>query len=137
VPGLILAAINPDNTPHGYNWTFAFPMLLFVVVAALLYALFRRPHRRVPARAISADKGSRLPEAQAAGAASIAGGLSLGPGGGATESQHEPAGAHLAENVSPDDLKTDDGAPAESDPADADADRTGRTTAGDGTEDSE
>ena len=54
MPGLILAAINPDNTPHGYNWTFAFPMLLFIVIAAILYALFSRPHRRVPGRPISA-----------------------------------------------------------------------------------
>jgi hypothetical protein len=50
---LILAAINPANTPHGYNWTFAFPMLLFIVIAAILYALFSRPHHRVPPRRIS------------------------------------------------------------------------------------
>ena len=53
MPGLILAAVNPDNTPHGYNWTFAFPMLLFIVIALILYALFSRPHRRVPGRPIS------------------------------------------------------------------------------------
>jgi hypothetical protein len=41
----------PDNTPHGYNWTFGFPMILFLVVAAALYLLlFARPHQRVPAR---------------------------------------------------------------------------------------
>jgi hypothetical protein len=51
---VILAAISPDNTPHGYNWTFAFPMLLFIVVALILYALFSRPHRRVPGRVVSA-----------------------------------------------------------------------------------
>ena len=50
MPGLILAAITPDNTPHGYNWTFAFPMLLFIVIALILYALFSRPHRRIPGR---------------------------------------------------------------------------------------
>jgi len=53
VPGLIIAVVNPDNTPHGYNWTFAFPMLLFIVIAAVLYALFSRPHRRVPGHPIS------------------------------------------------------------------------------------
>jgi len=53
VPGLIVAVVNPDNTPHGYNWTFAFPMLLFIVIALVLYALFSRPHRRVPGRPIS------------------------------------------------------------------------------------
>jgi hypothetical protein len=54
VPGVVLAAVNPDNTPHGYNWTFAFPMLLFIVIALILYALFSRPHRRVPASPIHA-----------------------------------------------------------------------------------
>ena len=34
---LILAAVSPDNTPHGYNWTFAFPMLLFIVIGIVLY----------------------------------------------------------------------------------------------------
>ena len=64
MPGLILAAVSPDNTPHGYNWTFAFPMLLFIVIALILYALFSRPHRRVPARPIqAASAGSRAPDA--------------------------------------------------------------------------
>ena len=54
--GVVLAAVNPDNTPHGYNWTFAFPMLLFIVIALILYALFSRPHRRVPGRAIHASQ---------------------------------------------------------------------------------
>lgn len=58
--GVVLAAVNPDNTPHGYNWTFAFPMLLFIVVALILYALYSRPHRRVPGRPIRAGStGSR------------------------------------------------------------------------------
>ena len=54
--GVVLAAVNPDNTPHGYNWTFAFPMLLFIVIALVLYALFSRPHRRVPGRPINASQ---------------------------------------------------------------------------------
>jgi hypothetical protein len=96
VPGVILAAISPDNTPHGYNWTFAFPMLLFIVIALILYALFSRPHRRIPGRAISATPGgSRAPDAQSARAAAVAGGLSLAAGGGSTESANEPAGAHI------------------------------------------
>jgi hypothetical protein len=54
VPGLIFAApITPDNTPHGYNWTFAFPMLLFIIIGGVLYLLFSRPHRRVPGRMIA------------------------------------------------------------------------------------
>jgi hypothetical protein len=65
VPRLILAAVTPDNTPHGYNWTFAFPMLLFIVVALVLYVLFSRPHRRVPGEPISVTTGPHL---QASGA---------------------------------------------------------------------
>jgi hypothetical protein len=97
VPGLILAAVNPDNTPHGYNWTFAFPMLLFIVIALILYALFSRPHRRVPGRPIAASPtGSRVPDAGTARAAAVAGGLSAATGGGSAESHVEPAGAHAA-----------------------------------------
>jgi hypothetical protein len=97
VPGLILAAVNPDNTPHGYNWTFAFPMLLFIVIALVLYVLYSRPHRRVPRRPISATSaGSRAPDSSTARAAAVAGGLSVAPGGGSGESASEPAGAQAA-----------------------------------------
>jgi hypothetical protein len=63
VHALILAAINPDNTPHGYNWTYAFPMLLFIVIALVLWGLFGRPHHRVPARPLSLSPSSRVPDA--------------------------------------------------------------------------
>jgi hypothetical protein len=46
VQGMLLAAaISPDNTPHGYNLTFAFPELMFIIIAAVLYLRFRSPHR--------------------------------------------------------------------------------------------
>jgi len=97
VPGLILAAVSPDNTPAGYNWTFAFPGLLFIIIALVLYALYSRPHRRVPSRPISATSaGSRAPDARTARAAAVAGGLSVAPGGGTSESPTEPAGAQAA-----------------------------------------
>jgi hypothetical protein len=63
---LILAAINPDNTPGGYQWTYLFPMLLFIVIAAILYMLFSRPHRRVPSRAIALTARASQPPAAAA-----------------------------------------------------------------------
>jgi len=66
VPGLIVAVVNPDNTPHGYNWTFAFPMLLFIVIALVLYALFSRPHRRVPGRPISSATTAPIPSVEIA-----------------------------------------------------------------------
>ena len=99
MPGLILAAaVTPDNTPGGYILTFAAPIGLFAVVAAILYLLFSRPHRRVPARRTLLPARTSVPEPGAARAASIAGGLPLAAGGGATETHLEAAGAiHAAE----------------------------------------
>jgi hypothetical protein len=101
VPRLILAAVTPANTPHGYNWTFAFPMLLFIVVALILYVLFSRPHRRVPGEPISVTTGPHL----------------------------QSSGPALADTVLADTVLADTGladsgseeAPAETDPADVDA----------------
>jgi hypothetical protein len=45
VHAALLAAVQPDNTPHGYNLTFAFPELMFIIIAGALYLRFRRPHR--------------------------------------------------------------------------------------------
>jgi hypothetical protein len=81
---LILAAINPDNTPGGYQWTYLFPMLLFIVIAVILYTLFSRPHRRVPSRAIVLTaKASPAPAASAAN--------------GKTAVEAEPAGEDTTE----------------------------------------
>jgi fatty acid desaturase len=41
---LLAAAIYPDNTPHGYNLTFAFPMLMFIIIAGALFLRFRGAH---------------------------------------------------------------------------------------------
>jgi hypothetical protein len=45
VRGTLLAAVSPDNTPHGANLTFVIPVVFFVVVATVLYLRFRGPHR--------------------------------------------------------------------------------------------
>jgi hypothetical protein len=88
-----LAAITPDNTPHGYNLTFAVPLGVFAVVAVTLCLLLGRPHRRIPARRGALPGGRHAPtDAGAARAASVAGGLSVAPGGGHAESHLEPAG---------------------------------------------
>ncbi len=100
MPGLIVAAVTPDNTPHGYNWTFAFPMLLFIVVALILYTLFSRPHRRVPGTPISATASGR--QARSTGAAP------------------QSSGAALADTAS-------DEAPGDTDPADVDTAASGAT----------
>jgi phosphotransferase system glucose/maltose/N-acetylglucosamine-specific IIC component len=78
VPGLILAGVTPDNTPSGYYWTFLFPMLLFIVIAAVLYMLFSRPHRRVPGRRIASAAAGAAPSAEVAQATAAAGAESGG-----------------------------------------------------------
>lgn len=114
MPRLILAAVNPDNTPHGYNLTFAFPMLLFIISAVILYLLFSRPHRRIPARAVRLPaRTAGAPGGEAAKSASVAGGLTTAPGGGTAESHLEPHGAHLVAST---DAAETDTTPAE--PAD-------------------
>ena len=91
MPGLILAAVTPDNTPHGYNWTFAFPMLLFIVVALVLYLLFARPHRRVPGRPIAAVAAGRQPGSAAASAAAVASASATGPAVASGTASEAPA----------------------------------------------
>ena len=99
--GTLLAVVNPDNTPHGYNWTFAFPMLLFIIIAGALYLVFRRPHH-VPghnllAAARSGGAGrTPTPEPGVAQAAAVTAGFTTAEGGGSAESEAEPLGAHRA-----------------------------------------
>jgi hypothetical protein len=96
MPGLaITAAVTPDNTPHGYDLTFAVPVAVFAVVAIALYLMFRRPHRRIPARQGWSPR-TAAPDPDVARAAAIAGGLAIAAGGGATESHLEPAGPTYA-----------------------------------------
>jgi hypothetical protein len=98
MPGLTaLAAIAPDNTPHGSNLTFAVPIAVFAVVAVALYLMFRRPHHRIPARQGPPRARTAAPDPDAARAASIAGGLAVAAGGGAAESHLEPAGPTYAD----------------------------------------
>lgn len=84
-----------SNAPGGAILTFAFPIILFaVIVTALYYVLFARPHPRVPSRRIVlAGAAPGAPEPGAAHAAAVAAGFPTASGGGATESATEPAGA--------------------------------------------
>jgi hypothetical protein len=87
---MILAAV-PMNSEGGSYMTFGGPIVLFCVVAVILYMLlFARPHRRVPARRIARPAHAGGPGGAAAGAAAVAG------GGGSAESGAKPAGAHEA-----------------------------------------
>jgi hypothetical protein len=91
----ILAQATSDNAPGGAVLTFAFPIILFAVIAVVLYyLLFARPHPRVPSRRVvlAASTGG-APEAGTAHAAAVAAGLPTASGGGSAESSTEPAGA--------------------------------------------
>jgi hypothetical protein len=93
VAGTVLASV-PVNSEAGSYLTFAFPILLFCVIATVLYVrLFGRPHPRVPARRIAAVAYTGPPSPEAAQAAAVAGGLPIAEGGGSAESGAEAAGA--------------------------------------------
>jgi len=105
VHGLILAGSTSDNSPHGYNLTFAFPMLLFIVIAGALYLVYSRPHR-VPghgplrissaARAgtsTAADGGTSGSVQEAAGARAAGGSTTSGS---VSEDENQAAGAGTA-----------------------------------------
>jgi hypothetical protein len=69
---VLAMAITPDNTPHGYNLTFAFPMLMFIIIATVLFLRFRGSHR-VPGHVALASArwaNSKPGEPQAASAES-------------------------------------------------------------------
>jgi hypothetical protein len=87
VAGLILASV-PVNSEAGSYLTFGGPVGLFVVVAAILYLLFSRPHRRVPPRRALAP--SR------AGASGQAGNVS-----GTTASSEAPVAGAAATDETP------------------------------------
>jgi hypothetical protein len=95
VPGLILAQATSDNVPGGAVLTFAFPIILFAIIATVLYfLLFARPHPRVPAERVSlAAATSPGPGPAAAHASAVAAGLPTASGGGSAESAAEPHGA--------------------------------------------
>ena len=94
MPGSILAEVTSDNTASGAILTAVFPVLIFIVVAAILYMRFSRPHRRVPARAAVAPGtvSHEVPDPDTARAAAVAAGLPTAAGGGAAEGAIEPAG---------------------------------------------
>jgi hypothetical protein len=95
VPITFLAQSTSDNAPGGAVLTFAFPIILFAIIAAVLYyVLFARPHPRVPSRRIVlASSAAGAPEGGTAHASAVAAGLPTASGGGAAESASEPAGA--------------------------------------------
>ena len=55
----LLAVVRPGDTPHGYNLTFAFPMLMFIIIAGALYLLFRGAHHVPGHVAFSSSRWAR------------------------------------------------------------------------------
>jgi hypothetical protein len=96
----VIAGASPDNTPAGYYWTFLFPMLLFIVIALILWALFGRPHQRVPAGRVTLGLSARSAGAGAAAVAASAAAPVVAGGGTEPTGSVEPepsAGADEAD----------------------------------------
>jgi hypothetical protein len=94
VPGSVLAIATSDNAMGGAILTFAFPIILFAVIAVVLYILlFSRPHPRVPAGQVALAGAAAAPDPSAAHASAVAAGMPTASGGGSAESAAEPAGA--------------------------------------------
>ena len=51
----LLAVVRPGDTPHGYNLTFAFPMLMFIIIAGALYSAVPRRAQRTWARGLHVE----------------------------------------------------------------------------------
>jgi hypothetical protein len=47
---LLLAQATSDNAPGGAYFSLWFPLGLFIIVGAILWLLYTRPHNRVPPR---------------------------------------------------------------------------------------
>ncbi|MGH3303251.1 MAG: hypothetical protein ACRDOK_16535 [Streptosporangiaceae bacterium] len=107
----VIAGASPDNTPSGYYWTFLFPMVLFIVIALTLWALFGRPHQRVPAQRIPFGLSGRRPVADTPGPVGTAAAASTSETAGAS-------GAYLTASAEPERSAGADETNGEQPPAD-------------------
>jgi hypothetical protein len=98
----VIAGASPDNTPAGYYWTFLFPELLFIVIVLALWALFGRPHHRVPAQRILLGMRSQGGAAVTAAAPAVA---ASGAAESAVAASAEPSAA--ADESAPGELSSD------------------------------
>jgi hypothetical protein len=106
LPGLLLAQVTSDNAPEGANFTLWFPLGLFIIVLAILWVLYSRPHRRVPPRqtapahaggaAHSAGTGTGQAAAQRAAATSDPAAAAPGQAGAGSASATSVPGASSA-----------------------------------------
>ena len=103
----VIAGASPDNTPAGYYWTFLFPMLLFIVIALILWALFGRPHQRVPARRITLGLSPRTASAAPAGLVATAAGPAVAASSAPPAPSAEPEPSAGADEADGGQLATD------------------------------
>ena len=115
----LLAVVRPGNTPHGYNLTFAFPMLMFIIVAGALFLRFRGAHK-VPGHAAittsgwaGADGAGTVNSGAAPADASAGPETGATPGDATTATATADAGEQAAtvdtEQAQPADKSTEDG----------------------------
>lgn len=88
--GALLAVVRPDNTPHGYNLTFAFPMLMFIIVAGALYLRFRGPHSVPGHVAISSSRWAGAGKSGGTGTVDAGAATTPPAAGAAAEGAAEP-----------------------------------------------
>jgi hypothetical protein len=103
----VIAGASPDNTPAGYYWTFLFPMLLFIVIALILWALFGRPHQRVPAMRITPGLSARSAGARTGALAATAASPVAAGGGTEPPASVEPEPSADADEADGGQLATD------------------------------
>jgi len=107
VHGTLLAVVHPDNTPHGYNLTFAFPMLMFIIVAGALYLVFRSTHQVPGHVALESSRWASSSRGSAAGGSAARGSAARGSAaGGSAAGTAEPGQVSAGD---PADESTEDG----------------------------
>jgi hypothetical protein len=92
----VLASV-PSNVEGGSYMTFGGPVGLFVVVAAILWLLFSRPHRRVPPRraVVTSQAG--------AGTVSTASAVAVEPEGAIRETTTTSGSSNVSDGAAGDD----------------------------------
>jgi hypothetical protein len=97
--------------------TFAFPMVLFIVAATVLYLLFSRPHR-IPGHSAVVPTQTAPPDHGTAHTMAAAAGLTTTAGGGADPLAHEPGGGLEAAQAAAEDRPSGLHQPGAAGPAD-------------------
>ncbi len=115
----LLAVVRPGNTPHGYNLTFAFPMLMFIIIAGALFLRFRGAHKVPGHGAITASGWAGVDGAGTVNSGAAPVDASVRPEAGATPGDAatatatadagEPAATVDTEQARPADKSTEDG----------------------------